>query len=114
MSNKARALAFVFAFVGLGAMLAAASVHYRLLFNPGYTSFCDISSTVSCSDVYLSRFSTAFGVPIAVYGVIWFAGVIVLLGGAVFGRPAIRESIPGYVFALSTGALAVVLYLIYI
>jgi len=114
VSNKARALALVFAFVGLGAMLAAASVHYRLLFNPRYTSFCDINSTVSCSEVYLSRFSTAFGVPIAVYGVIWFAGVIVLLTSAVFGRPSIRENIPGYVFALSTGALAVVLYLVYI
>ena len=114
MSNKARALAFVFAFVGLGVMLAATAVHYRLLFNPGYTSFCDISSTVSCSEVYLSRFSTAFGVPIAVYGVIWFAGVIVLLAATVFGRPAIRESIPGYLFALSTGALAAVLYLVYI
>lgn len=114
MSSKARALAFVFAFVGLGAMLAAVSVHYRLLFNPRYTSFCDISSTVSCSEVYLSRYSTAFGVPLAVFGAIWFAGVVVLLGASVAGPQSIRESIPGYLFALSTGALAVVLYLIYI
>jgi uncharacterized membrane protein/protein-disulfide isomerase len=114
VSAKARALAFVFAFVGLGAMLAAASVHYRLLLNPSYTSFCDISSTVSCSQVYLSRFSTAYGVPLAVYGAIWFAGVVVLLAATVFGPPSIRESVPGYVFAMSTGALAVVLYLIYV
>lgn len=114
VSAKARALAFGFAFVGLGAMLAAASVHYRLLLNPGYTSFCDISSTVSCSQVYLSRFSTAYGVPLAVFGSIWFAGVVVLLAATVFGTPSIRESVPGYVFAMSTGALAVVLYLIYV
>ena len=104
MSDKARALAFVFAFVGLGAMLAAASVHYRLLFNPSYMSFCDISSTVNCSQVYLSRFSTAYGVPLAVYGAIWFAGVVVLLAATVFGAPSIRESVPGYVFAMSTGS----------
>jgi uncharacterized membrane protein/protein-disulfide isomerase len=114
VSAKARGLAFVFAFAGLGAMLAAASVHYRLLLNPSYTSFCDISSTVSCSQVYLSRFSTAYGVPLAVYGAIWFAGVAVLLAATVFGPPSIRESVPGYVFAMSTGALAVVLYLIYV
>jgi uncharacterized membrane protein/protein-disulfide isomerase len=114
VSAKARALAFGFAFVGLGAMLAAASVHYRLLLNPSYTSFCDISSTVSCSQVYLSRFSTAYGVPLAVFGSIWFAGVVVLLAATVFGTPSIRESVPGYVFAMSTGALAVVLYLIYV
>ena len=114
VSAKARALAFGFAFVGLGAMLAAASVHYRLLLNPSYASFCDISSTVSCSQVYLSRFSTAYGVPLAVFGSIWFAGVVVLLAATVFGTPSIRESVPGYVFAMSTGALAVVLYLIYV
>jgi len=114
VNNKARALAFVFAFVGLGAMLAAATVHYRLLLNPGYTSFCDISSTVSCSQVYLSRYSTSYGVPLAVFASIWFSAVIVLLGATVFGPPSIRESAPGYVFALSTAALAVVLYLAYV
>ncbi len=114
MSAKARALAFVFAFVGLGAMLTAAAVHYRLLSNPGYTSFCDINTTISCSQVYLSRYSTAYGVPLAVYGAIWFAGVLLLLAAAVVGSQTLRESIPGYVFALSTAALAVVLYLAYV
>src|SRR5262245_18086793 len=114
VSDKARALAFVFAFVGLGAMLAAATVHYRLLLNPSYTSFCDINATVSCSQVYLSRYSTAYGVPLAVYGSIRFAVVVVLLACTLFAPQSIRESIPGYIFALSTGALAVVLYLLYI
>jgi uncharacterized membrane protein/protein-disulfide isomerase len=114
VSNNARALAFLFAFVGLGAMLAAAAIHYRLLLNPSYTSFCDINSTVSCSQVYLSRYSTAYGVPLAVYGSIWFAGVVILLAGTVFAPQSIRESVPGYIFALSTGGLAVVLYLLYI
>jgi uncharacterized membrane protein/protein-disulfide isomerase len=95
-------------------MLTAASVHYRLLFNPGYTSFCDINTTVSCSQVYLSRYSTAYGVPISVYGAIWFAGVFVLLAASMYGSQALRESVPGYVFAMSTGALAAVLYLAYV
>jgi protein-disulfide isomerase len=64
--------------------------------------------------VYLSRYSTAFGVPLAVYGAIWFAGVVVLLAATLVGQQSVLESIPGYVFAMSTGALAVVLYLIYI
>src|SRR5215470_2928250 len=114
VTGKARALAFVFGFVGLGAMLTAAGVHYRLLLDPGYTSFCDISATVGCSQVYLSRFSTAYGVPVSVYGAIWFAGVLLLLAASVIGPQAVRESIPGYVFALSTAALAAVLYLMYV
>ena len=49
-------------------MLAAAYVHYHLVFDPRYASFCDINTTVNCSQVYLSRYSTVSGVPVAVYG----------------------------------------------
>jgi uncharacterized membrane protein/protein-disulfide isomerase len=95
-------------------MLWAAYVHHQLLFDPRYASFCDINSTVSCSEVLLSRYSTAYGVPIAIYGAIWFAGILVLLGAATWGSEALRENVPGYVFALSTAGLAIVLYLGYI
>ena len=95
-------------------MLWAAYVHHRLLFDPRYASFCDINSTVSCSEVLLSRYSTAYGVPIAIYGAIWFAGILVLLGAATWGGETLRENVPGYVFALSTAGLAIVLYLAYV
>jgi len=95
-------------------MLWAAYVHHRLLFDPRYASFCDINSTVSCSEVLLSRYSTAYGVPIAIYGAIWFAGILVLLGAATWGGESLRENVPGYIFALSTAGLAIVLYLAYV
>src|SRR5262245_22991454 len=95
-------------------MLWAAYVHHRLLFDPRYASFCDVNSTVSCSEVLLSRYSTAYSVPVAVYGAIWFAGVLVLLAAGTWGGTSLRENVPGYLFALSTAGLAVVLYLAYI
>ena len=95
-------------------MLWSAYVHHRLLFDPRYASFCDINSTVSCSEVLLSRYSTAYGVPVSIFGAIWFAGALVLIGASVLGRDALRENVPGYLFALSTAGLAVVLYLAYI
>ena len=95
-------------------MLAAAYVHYHLIFDPRYTSFCDINTTVSCTQVYLSRYSTVAGVPVAIFGVIWFAGVLLLLLAGSVGPQMLRESVPGYLFALSTAGLAVVLYLGYI
>jgi len=95
-------------------MLWAAYVHHRLLFDPRYASFCDINSTVSCSEVLLSRYSTAYAVPVAVYGAIWFAGILVLLAAGTWGRASLRENVPGYLFALSTAGLAVVLYLAYV
>jgi uncharacterized membrane protein/protein-disulfide isomerase len=114
VSAKARAFAFVCAFAGLAAMLWAAYVHHRLLFDPRYASFCDINSTVSCSEVLLSRYSMAYRVPVAIFGAIWFTGILVLLGAGTWGSPSLRENVPGYVFALSTAGLAVVLYLAYI
>jgi uncharacterized membrane protein/protein-disulfide isomerase len=95
-------------------MLAATYVHYHLIFDPRHTSFCDINATVSCTQVYLSRYSTFAGVPVAIFGVIWFAGVLLLLLAASAGPQGLRESVPGYLFALSTAGLAVVLYLGYI
>ena len=95
-------------------MLAAAYVHYHLIFDPRYTSFCDINTTVSCTQVYLSRYSTVAGVPVAIFGVIWFAGVLLLLLAGSVGPQVLRENVPGYLFALSTAGLAVVLYLGYI
>ncbi len=95
-------------------MLWAAYVHHRLLFDPRYASFCDINSTVSCSEVLLSRYSMAYRVPIAIFGAIWFAGILVLLAAASWGRESLRENVSGYVFALSTVGLAVVLYLGYV
>lgn len=95
-------------------MVWAAYVHHRLLFDPRYASVCDINARVSCSDVLLSRYSSAYGVPVAIFGVIWFAGALVLIGAGAVGRESLRENIPGYLFALSTAGLAVVLYLGYI
>jgi len=89
-------------------------VHHRLLFDPRYASFCDINSTVSCSEVLLSRYASAYGIPISILGAIWFAAALVLLGASMLGRPSLRENVPGYLFALSTAGLAVVLYLAYI
>jgi uncharacterized membrane protein/protein-disulfide isomerase len=106
-------LLLVFALVGLGASGISAYVHYHLLRNPGYLSFCDISTTVNCTDVYLSRFGTFQGVPVAVLGAVWFVFVTLLLAAAIKGPQAFRESVGGYIFALSTLALAAVLYLGY-
>jgi uncharacterized membrane protein/protein-disulfide isomerase len=99
--------------VGLGASVAAAYVHYNLLNNPSYTSFCDVSPTVSCSQVYSSRYGSVGGVSVAVFGSIWFAFAALLALAGLAARPEVRESIPAYLFAGSTLALSVILYLGY-
>jgi uncharacterized membrane protein/protein-disulfide isomerase len=113
MTKRAALLALAFALVGLGASVTAAYVHYQVLQNPLYTSFCDINATVSCTEVYQSRFGTLWGVPVSIFGGIWFVCAALLSAGSLVARPQVRESIPGYLFALSTLALAAALYLLY-
>src|SRR5438477_13103248 len=109
MSRLAVRLAFICALVGLGASLAATYVHYRLLFDPTYVSFCDVNETVSCTQVYSSRYGTVQGIPVAIFGAIWFAAAGLLAVGGLVAEKGVRESIPGYLFVFSTVALAIVL-----
>ena len=111
MTSRTRTLLVAFALLGLGAASASAYVHYRLVTDPSYSSACDISATVSCTQAYLSRYGSFWGVPVALGGILYFALVLLLsaLGGR--GNDAERENIAGYIFVLSTVALAFVLYL---
>jgi len=111
MTSLSRTLLLAFAALGLAASSTSSYVHYKLLTEPGYSSFCDVSSGVSCTQAYLSAYGSFWGVPVAVAGVLFF--VLVLLLAGVGGRAAspTRESAPAYIFALSTVGLAFVLYL---
>ena len=113
MSKKAAATSLFFALLGLTVSVLATYTHYRMLRDPLYVSFCDVSATVSCTQVYASRFSTFQGIPVAVFGAIWFATAALLSLVGLLGRPPARESAPGYLFAGSTLALSFSLYLAY-
>ena len=112
MSTLARKLLVGCALLGLAASSAAAYVHYNLIQNPDYASFCDINATVSCKAAYLSRYGSFAGVPVAVGGVVFFAWILLLLWGS-RGKSRIQDSAPAYIFVSSTLALAVVFYLAY-
>src|SRR5919198_3188208 len=102
MNPSSRKKLLAFALLGLAASVSSSYVHYRLLTQPGFTSFCDVNATVSCTEAYLSRYGTFWGVPVAVGGVFFFALVLAIAGlGGRASSPA-RESAPAYIFALST------------
>lgn len=112
MSPLTRKLLLGFGLLGLLASSASAYVHYNLLRNPAYSSFCDISATVSCTQAYLSRYGSFAGVPVAILGLVFFLFVLMLVWGG-GEKSRISDSAPAYVFAASTLALAVALYLAY-
>jgi uncharacterized membrane protein len=101
-----------FALFGLAAASASTWVHYHILHDPLYASFCDVNATLNCTEAYTSRFGAFGGVPVALLGLLFFAGMLVLI--AVCSRsPRASENLPGYVFVTSTIGLAVILYLAY-
>ena len=82
---------------GLGASAAAAYTHYHLLYDPAYRSFCDVNETISCTQVYLSRFSTVRGIPVALFGATAFVAAALLAGQRVdraAGRARKRAGLP--------------------
>jgi uncharacterized membrane protein/protein-disulfide isomerase len=113
MSRTLARLALVCALAGLAASGAAAYVHYHLLRDPSYLSFCDVSATVSCTQVYASRYGTLHGIPVALLGAIWFVFATLLAVAGLTARPSVRDGVSGYLFAGSTLALSMVLYLGY-
>src|SRR5476651_1565020 len=108
MTGRSRLWLLVCCLVGLAVSVEAAYIHYRILFDPRYVSFCDVNATFNCSQVYLSRFGTVLGVPVAVFGAVWFALAGILAAAGVWGTATVRDNVPGYLFVLSTLALAVV------
>jgi uncharacterized membrane protein/protein-disulfide isomerase len=114
MKKQLNTLILLLALGALGASIASLYVHYRMIADPTYTSFCDISETVSCEAVYESAYGTVRGVPVAAGGAIW-AGLVALL--AAFGlRSRNADTVAAtksYIFVLSTIGLAAVLYFAY-
>lgn len=153
MHLTARRWLLIFAVFGLLASGTSTYVHYRVLQNRGYTSFCDVNSTLRCTDAYLSPYGSLAGVPVALLGFLWFVLAVLLAWLAASGpvrqaetsrgraaalraeadkataRPPkplrgeggkpdaassdVRDSAAGYLFVLSTIALAIILYLAY-
>ena len=111
MSKLSRTLLIAFAALGLGVASASSYVHYHLLTDPSYSSFCDVNATVNCTQAYLSSYGSFLGVPVALFGVFYFTLVLLLAGFGGRAGSTGRDAVPAYIFAISTVGLAFILYL---
>jgi uncharacterized membrane protein/protein-disulfide isomerase len=106
-----RLIVAIAAAAGLVAACSSLYVHYRLLTDPSFTSFCDVNTTVSCAEAYLSRYGHLFGVPVALFGALYFA--VVLAIASVAWKMGPGDPAPAYILVLSVPALVFVVYLAY-
>jgi uncharacterized membrane protein/protein-disulfide isomerase len=111
MTRTRRALLIVLALLGLIAASTSSYVHYRLLNDPGYASFCDVNPTVSCTQAYLSPYGSLFGVPVALAGVLFFSVVIAVVALGPGERSPRRASAAAGLLALATIGLGFAIYL---
>jgi uncharacterized membrane protein/protein-disulfide isomerase len=114
MTSRSRYALIALSALGLVASCLALYVHYRLITDPTYQSFCDVNETFACQQVLRSQYATIGGIPVAVGGAIWSALILML---SVWGMKAPKSETAsraaGYVFVLSTIGLAAVFYLAY-
>ncbi len=123
MTRRTSLLLLFFCLLGLAAASGSAFVHYKLLRDPSYASFCDINTTWSCAAVYESRFGAFRGIPVAIGGVAWFAVATLLTmaafrrAPAAYARTGTRRGDPppvvSYLFVWAVAGLSFVLYLAY-
>jgi uncharacterized membrane protein/protein-disulfide isomerase len=108
MTAKSRIVILVLALAGLAFAGGSTWVHYKILTDASFIPSCDVNSTFNCSQVYLSKYGSLWGVPVAIGGLFWFAVVAAI---AAFGRVGKGEPSGSYIFALSIAGMAAVLYL---
>lgn len=113
MTRTLRLVLLAFALVGLASSAASLYVHLQLLATSSYTSFCDVSTTVSCSTVYQSKWSMLLGIPVALLGAGYYVAVMLLLAASVRGPESLRENAISHILVLSTIGLGFSAYLAY-
>ncbi|MFN8626869.1 MAG: thioredoxin domain-containing protein [Candidatus Binatia bacterium] len=98
--------------VGLGISIVTEAVHYRLAANPEYTSFCNISSNVSCDAVLASRHARLAGVSVSLWAIAYYLTLVTV--AAVLARATrarIREKLAQGLLLLAAWALLFSLYM---
>jgi protein-disulfide isomerase/uncharacterized membrane protein len=96
---------------GLAAASAATWVHAELIRHPDLSSVCDVSATVNCTQAYSSAYGKLAGVPVAILGVLFFGGLLVLQLSARVLRVPDPAHVGAYVFLLSLPGVAFAAYL---
>jgi uncharacterized membrane protein len=101
-------LILVIAFIAAAGVLVS-SVSLQHHFSHSKTSFCNLNETFNCDIVNRSQYSTLFGIPVALIGIL---GYLFILALATIYRQ--KAETPIVLLMTSAGGLGFALYLTYI
>lgn len=87
--NKKNMINLIFLIAAAGFIISSylTYVHY----NPGDESICTVDDVASCSIVSSSSYAVIFGVPAAIWGILWFLGLGYFGYRTLKERPLLRE-----------------------
>lgn len=89
--------------------IAVSSLSLQHHYSTEKTAYCEIGETFNCDIVNRSEYSTLFGIPVALIGMLGYAAL-----GAMATIYRDRRETPTILFAASVAGLAFALYLTYI
>jgi uncharacterized membrane protein len=108
VSSAARRVFQLIAVLALaGVVVSAVSLHHH--YGTSQTTYCEFGASFNCDIVNRSIYSTVFGVPVALIGII---GYVLLFALATFYRA--KAEAPFMLLIAATGGLGFALYLTYI
>lgn len=90
-----------------GVMVSSVSLYHH--YGTDAASYCDFGQSFNCDIVNRSTYSTIFGIPVALIGVVGYAMLLVL--ATVFRS---KPEVPGILLLAAVGGLGFALYLTYI
>ena len=114
MQGRTRGWVIALAIVGFVAATSSSYMHFQLVNDPFYTSFCDVNESVSCTELYQGPYGSLAGIPVALGGVLWFGVVLLLAFADARGPAGSRESVALYLRLWSVVGLSVAGYMAYI
>ena len=108
MTSRAR---IIFAIIAIcaatGITISSVSLYHH--YGSSKTTYCDFGANFNCDIVNRSTYSTVFGVPDALIGIVGYAGLLVLAT-----RYRTRTTTPQVLLIASLAGLSFALYLTYI
>jgi protein-disulfide isomerase/uncharacterized membrane protein len=101
----------VAALLGCGLAVELTQLHFRLNENPDFESFCNVGARVNCDAVARSAYSSLFGVPLSLWGVLGYLAIAGVSGWGIRSRTH-RPILPLLVLCSVCGVASVILSLI--
>jgi protein-disulfide isomerase/uncharacterized membrane protein len=98
-------LSAILALIGIGMSYYLTMHHFQVKFQGLTDAFCNINSTFNCDDVARSKYAELFGIPLGIYGMGYFLGMLIMLFVGYRFENYAKDALVTYKFSAWVGAV---------